>query len=94
MKLTPEQIEDILSGKTPQGGDLDAEDLARLAEARAMRARLRSAFDSTHAPDSLAGKVRAGLKSASAPVRGRIIRFPGWFLPAPPSPCSPPQPVP
>jgi len=82
MKLTPEQIEDILSGQTPQGDGLDAEDLARLAEARAMRGRLRAAFDSTHASDSLADKVRAGLKSAPAPVRGGIIRFPMRFLPA------------
>ena len=81
MKLTPEQIEDILSGQMPQGDDLDAEDLAALAEARAMRGRLRAAFDSTHASDSLADKVRAGLRNAPAP-RGRIIRFPMRFLPA------------
>ena len=82
MTLTPEQIEDILSGIAPQGDGLDAEDLVRLAEARAMRARLRSAFDSTHASDSLADKVRASLPSAPA-ARGRIIRFPTrFFLPA------------
>ncbi|MDP6543400.1 MAG: hypothetical protein QGH60_05370 [Phycisphaerae bacterium] len=81
MKLTPEQIEDILSGQTPQSDELDAEDLARLEEARAMRARLRAAFDSTHASDSLADKVRASLKSTPA-ARGRIIRFPRWILPA------------
>ena len=82
MKLTPEQIEDILSGQMPQSDDLDAEDIARLEEARAMRGRLRAAFDSTHASDSLADRVRAGLKSAPAPAGGRIIRFPRWFLPA------------
>jgi len=80
MKLTPQQIEDILSGQTPRGDGLDAEDLAALAEARAMRARLRAAFDSTHASDSLADKVRAGLRNAPAP-RGRIIRFPTRWLP-------------
>jgi len=80
MKLTPEQIEDILSGQMPQSADLDAEDLAALAEARAMRARLRSAFDSTHASVSLADKVRAGLKNAP-PAHGRIIRFPTRWLP-------------
>jgi hypothetical protein len=88
MKLTPEQIEDILSGQMPQGDGLDAEDLARLDEARAMRARLQAAFDSTHASDSLADKVRAGLKSASAETpaqtgsRGKIIRFPMHLIPA------------
>ena len=81
MKLTPEQIEDILSGQTPQGDGLDAEDLARLEEARAMRARLGAAFSSTHATDSLADKVRASLKTAPTPRR-RIIRFPTRFLPA------------
>ena len=79
MKLTPEQIEDILNGQTFQGADLDAEDLARLSEARAMRARLGAAFDSIHASDSLADRVRASLKSAPAP-RGRIIRFPTRWL--------------
>jgi len=80
MKLTPEQIEDILSGQTPQGDGLDAEDLARLEEARAMRTRLRSAFDSTHASEALADKVRAGLRNAPA-ARGRIIHFPMQWLP-------------
>ena len=81
MKLTPEQIEDILSGQMPQSDGLDAEDLARLEEARAMRARLASAFDSTHASDSLADKVRASLRNAPAP-RSRIIRSPARWLPA------------
>ena len=81
MKLRPEQIEDILSGRAPQGEGLDAEDLARLEEARAMRARLRSAFASTRASDSLADKVRSGLRSAPA-ARGRVIRFPVRFLSA------------
>ena len=81
MKLTDQQIEDILSGQMPQSDDLDAEDLARLAEARAIRARLQAAFDSTHASEALAEKVRAGLRNAPAP-RGRIIRFPTRFLPA------------
>ena len=80
MKLTPEQIEDILNGQMPQSDGLDAEDLARLEEARAIRARLASAFDSTHASDSLADKVRTGLQSAPAP-RSRIIRFPTRWLP-------------
>ncbi|MCP4378868.1 MAG: hypothetical protein GY794_22170 [bacterium] len=75
MKLTPQQIEEILSGQMPQGDDLDAEDLAAIEEARAIRSRLASAFDSTHASDSLADKVRAGLQNA--PVRKRrFIYFP------------------
>ncbi|MDP6636075.1 MAG: hypothetical protein QGG42_14340 [Phycisphaerae bacterium] len=81
MKLTPEQFEDILSGLAPQGDDLDAEDVARLDEARAMRARLSAAFESTHASDSLVEKVRASLKDASTPRR-RVISFPMRFLPA------------
>ena len=80
MKLTDQQIEDILSGQTPQSTGLDAEDLARLEEARAMRTRLKAAFDSTHASDSLADKVRAGLRNAPA-ARGAIIRFPVRWLP-------------
>ncbi|MBL7222161.1 MAG: hypothetical protein ISS69_18775 [Phycisphaerae bacterium] len=79
MKLTPRQIEDILSGQTPQSTGLDAEDLARLEEARAMRTRLQTAFDSTHASDSLADKVRASLKTAPAPRR-RFIYFPTGIL--------------
>jgi hypothetical protein len=79
MKLTPEQIEDILSGLAPQDDDLDAEDIARLDEARAMRARLAAAFDSTHASDSLADKVRASLQTASA-RRRRYIYFPTGIL--------------
>jgi hypothetical protein len=81
MKLTPEQFEDILSGQTPQGDNLDAEDIARLEEARAMRARLRTAFDSTHATDSLADKIRTSLNSTPA-SRRKVIRFPMRFLPA------------
>jgi hypothetical protein len=82
MKLTPQQIEDILSGQMPQSDNLDAEDLAALEEARAIRSRLASAFASTHASDSLADKVRASLKTAPAPAPSRIIRFPMRFLPA------------
>ncbi len=79
MKLTPEQFEDILSGVAPQGSDICAEDLARLEEARAMRARLTAAFDSTHAGESLADKVRASLQTTPEPRR-RFIYFPTGLL--------------
>jgi len=81
MKLTPEQFEDILNGTSPQSEGLDSEDIARLEEARAMRSRLAAAFESTHASDSLADRIRTSLKDA--PVsRRRIISFPTRFLPA------------
>jgi len=84
MKLTPEQLEDILRGEMPQPEDLDTADLVRLEEARAIRKRLRGAFDSTRAPEGLAEKIRAGLQTAGqAPAgesRGRTIRFPRRFL--------------
>ena len=82
MKLTHEQFEDILSGAAPQGSDIDAEDIVRLEEARAIRTRLAAAFDSTHAADSLADKVRASLQTAPAAPRRRVLRFPLRFLPA------------
>ncbi len=81
MKLTPEQFEDILSGAAPQGSDIDAEDIVRLEEARAIRTRLAAAFDSTHAADSLADKVRASLSPPTA-RRARFIYFPTGLLSA------------
>jgi len=84
MKLTPEQLEDILRGEMPQPEDLDPADLDRLAEARAIRGRLRTAFDSVTAPEGLADRIRAELQTADqAPAdesRGRILRFPRRFL--------------
>jgi hypothetical protein len=83
MKLTPEQFEDILSGAAPQGDDICPEDLARLEEARAMRDRLAAAFDSTHAGESLADKVRASLQTTPAPApepRRRSIYFPTGLM--------------
>ena len=86
MKLSPEQIEDILQGRMTQPDDLDSADLDRLAEARAIQSRLRSAFDSVKAPEGLAERIRAGLKTAdqapAAESRGRILHFPRRFLAA------------
>jgi len=79
MTLSYEQFEDILSGETQQGSDLDPRDIARLEEARAIRDRLAAAFESTHADESLADKVRASLKDAPAPRR-RFIYFPTGLL--------------
>ncbi|MBT3198786.1 MAG: hypothetical protein HN350_02625 [Phycisphaerales bacterium] len=81
MKLTPEQIEDILSGQTPQGDNLDADDLAALEEARAMRARLTAAFESIHAGESLADKIKTSLQASAPAPRRRTLRFPMRLIP-------------
>jgi len=79
MKLTNEQFEDVLSDAVVQGPDIDPEDLARLEEARAIRTRLAGAFDSVHASQSLADKIRVSLQTAPAPRR-RYIYFPTGIL--------------
>jgi len=81
MTLTPEQIEDILSGQTPQGDNLDADDLAALEEARAIRSRLAAAFESTRAGESLADKIKTGLQAAPPAPRRRALRFPMRLIP-------------
>ena len=85
MKLTDEQFESILAGAEGEPAELDRDDRERLAEARAVRGRLKSAFASTTAGASLAERISASLKTAPAPVqsdparRRRAIRL-TWRL--------------
>jgi len=66
MRLTDEQIESILARTEPELADLDRNDHQRLAEARAVRDRLKSAFASTIAGASLAERISASLKTPPA----------------------------
>ena len=59
MKFTDEQLEEVLQGQRPQPTDLDDAQRRQLAEARAVRNRLRSAFAGVGAGDLLAARVRS-----------------------------------
>ncbi len=61
MTLTEEQLEDILAGSVEDDG-LTASDRAQLAEARAVRERLRGAFAGVRADALLAGRVQEALR--------------------------------
>jgi anti-sigma factor RsiW len=83
--LTEEQFEDVVQGRAPEAAHV-AECQAcreRLAEARAVRARLRSAFASVHASAALAERIRGTLMGRPAPeaARGSVRRRVIWRLP-------------
>lgn len=95
--LADEQLDEVMAeaGQPPAlEGHLAACERCRrrLAERRAVARRLRRAFASVQAPESLAGRIRAELPAAGAATarptrrRGRIIRLRwgrlGWALPA------------
>lgn len=62
MTLTEEQFEDILAGGSTPEGFVDA-DNARLDQARALRLRLRRAFNGVRADASLSSRVQQALRS-------------------------------
>jgi hypothetical protein len=61
MKLTEEQFEDVVLGRLDEPDDLDETQRQRLAEARAVHNRLRSAFVPVQAGQALADRIRAQL---------------------------------
>ncbi len=88
--LSEEQFEDILSGQMPEPEHLVQCELCRdrLAEQRAMRGRLQSAFASVHAGADLVEGIVDKLRYApveTAPKasigRGRILHFARWAMP-------------
>ncbi len=88
--LNDEQFEEVLSGQMPEPEHLAECELCRnrLAEHRAMRERLQSAFASVHAGASLAEGIGDTLRYApveTAPEasagRGRVLRFARWAMP-------------
>jgi len=94
MTLTTEQFESILAGACPEPDDLSAEDRARLAEARAVRGRLKQAFAGVTAGASLAERigaavraetestdVRSGERDEDGNPRGGVIRLVRWLAP-------------
>ena len=66
--LSEEQFEELLEGRQCEGLHLDQcqECQGRLAEKRAIRTRLQSAFSSIHAPQELADRI--GRQTGSAPA--------------------------
>lgn len=88
--LNDEQFDGVLSGQSPEPAHLVQCELCRnrLAEYRALRGRLQSAFASVHAGPSLVASIRD--KARYAPVeiapgastgRGRVLHFARWAMP-------------
>lgn len=71
--LTDEQMEDILAGTADEHPHLEGCALCRgrLAEHRAVRARLRTAFAGVHSSDALRQAVRTGIGGATGASRRR-----------------------
>jgi hypothetical protein len=87
MHLTDDQIEEIVQGRSPEPADLDAASRQRLAEARAIRSRLRRAFASVQAPAGLADRIRQDAAKAVSEgpgevARRSVLRFPRALWPA------------
>lgn len=70
MKLTEEQIEDILSGKSPVPDDIDEDSISRLDGHRALRKRLRTAADTIDPPAGFEERVRDSLAKERAAEEG------------------------
>jgi len=87
MKLTDEQLEEVLQGRRPAPGDLDESQRRQLAEAAAVRDRLRAAFETVSAPEALADRIRSQLadgpegQSGDRPHKPNIIRIVGRLVP-------------
>lgn len=82
-RYSDEQLEEILQGRQPEPADLDTGSKRRVAEMRAVRERLRSAFASVHAGGAFAERLGQRLTAAAkpTPVRRptsrRVLR--PWF---------------
>jgi len=76
--LTDEQFEDLIAGRTAEHDCMHvtacAECRARLAEARAIAARLKQAFAGIQTPAALAEKIRLQSRAAEAAVSRRSAR--------------------
>ena len=90
MTLTNEQLESILAGEQGEPAGLDAAERQGLDEARAVRARLKSAFASVTAGAPLTRRIATALHAApgaetapppTTPSRGRVIRLARWLAP-------------
>lgn len=88
--LNDEQLDDILQDRAPEPDHLARCQSCRdrLAERRAVRARLRSAFASVRASEELAERIRRYVGQAAtggppgvAPGPGRTIRLQRWLVP-------------
>lgn len=85
--FTDEELEQIVQGEMPEPAHLAECEMCRgrVAEATALRQRLRSAFASVSASEGLAARVQKGLsrKSVAAAKGPRILsRLPVWAWPA------------
>ncbi len=88
--LTDEQFEEVLSGQLPEPEHLAECELCtnRLAEHRALRGRLQSAFATVHAGAGLVEGIRAKARQGigeTAPKastgRARVLHFARWAMP-------------
>ncbi len=89
--LSNEQLEDILQGSASEPDHLAQCELckAQLAERRAMRSRLRSAFATVHASADLLERIRSKARrpttipesTAIRPAKPRILQFSRWAIP-------------
>ena len=92
MTLTDEQFESILAGTEPEPPALGPDDRARLDEARAVRERLRKAFEPVTAGAPLGERIGAALRRQPEPTdaqsrgqyrnrRPRVVRLVKWLAP-------------
>lgn len=89
VRLTDKHLEEILAGTRPEPARLDRRDRARLAEARQVRERLRSAFAVVTAGGSLTDRISTALRAAKPPasdqskgggnVHRRMVRVAWWL---------------
>ena len=89
--LSNEQFEDILQGAVSEGDHLARCELckAQLAERRAMRSRLRSAFATVHVSAGLLERIRSKAQRSTMvreqagilPAKGKIFQFSRWAIP-------------
>lgn len=89
--INDEQFEDVLAGVTPDPDHLGRCERCRneLADRRALRSRLHSAFADVHVGKELLGSIRADARQAvlknktriTPPARARMFYFARWAIP-------------
>ncbi len=88
--LSDEQFEDVLADSTPEPDHLVQCERCRneLAERRAMRSRLRSAFAAVHVSAELVSNIQVSTRqtvlkktSITPPAAARVFRFARWAMP-------------
>ena len=74
MSVSDEHFEEMVQGIRPESDDLDQAQRQDLAEARAIRSRLRSAFENVVASDALAERIRGQLATTTKRDETRAFR--------------------